>query len=137
MHTMINEAASKMPQMMDSMGHMMSHPVAKGAALAGAGYMARGVVSRSLFASPLLLLAAGVAGGVAAGYLLHQYRKEIVLAVSRAAGMSKDFALQQKENLADLMEEAKEQEAQAAQPPASAATPETPATPGAPETPVV
>jgi hypothetical protein len=118
MNTMMNEG------MMTSMGNMMSHPVAKGAAMAGAGYVARGVVTRSLFANPLVLLVAGVAGGVAAGYLLHQYRKEIVLAVSKAAGMGKDFALQQKENLADLMEEAKEKEAATAQP---AVTPEAPA----------
>jgi hypothetical protein len=38
--------------------------------------------------------------------------------------MGKDFALQQKENLADLMEEAKEKEAATAQP---AVTPEAPA----------
>ncbi|MFZ4538345.1 hypothetical protein [Propionivibrio sp.] len=135
MNTMINEAAGKMPQMMDSMSHMMSHPAAKGAAMAGAGYVARGIVTRSLFANPLLVLAVGVAGGVAAGYLLHQYRKEIVLAVSKAAGMSKDFALQQKENLADLMEEAKEQEAEAAQPATSVASPETPAATATPEAP--
>ncbi len=124
MNTMMNDAAHKMPQMMGSMSSMMSHPVAKSAAMAGAGYVARGIVTRSLFASPLVLLVAGVAGGVAAGYLLHQYRKEIVLAVSKATGMGKDFALQQKENLADLMEEAKEKEAATAQP---AVTPEAPA----------
>jgi hypothetical protein len=121
---MMNDAAHKMPQMMGSMSNMMSHPAAKSAAMAGAGYVARGIVTRSLFANPLVLLVAGVAGGVAAGYLLHQYRKEIVLAVSKATGMGKDFALQQKENLADLMEEAKEKEAAAAQP---VATPEAPA----------
>jgi hypothetical protein len=55
--------------------------------------------------------------------LVHKYRKEVVLAVSKASGMSRDFALQQKENLADLMEEAKEQEAQEATPVAEAAAP--------------
>jgi hypothetical protein len=108
---------------MGTMGHMLGHPVAQGAAMAGAGYVARGIVARSLFANPLTLLVAGVAGGVAAGYLLHKYRKEVVLAVSKASGMSRDFALQQKENLADLMEEAKEQEAQEATPVAEAAAP--------------
>ena len=125
MNTMLHEVAQKMPQMMGEgmkgamgtmgpMGQMLGHPVAQGAAMAGAGYRARGIVARSLFANPLTLLVAGMAGGVAAGYLLHKYRKEIVLAASQASGMSRDFALQQKENLADLMEEAKEQEAQAA-----------------------
>ncbi|MBV5276677.1 hypothetical protein JZU56_02265 [bacterium] len=108
---------------MGTMGQMLGHPVAQGAAMAGAGYVARGIVARSLFANPLTLLVAGVAGGVAAGYLLHKYRKEIVLAVSKASGMSRDFALQQKENLADLMEEAKEQEAQEAPPVAEPVAP--------------
>jgi hypothetical protein len=134
MNTMIHEVAQKMPQMMGegmrgsmgtmgTMGQMLGHPVAQGAAMAGAGYVARGIVARSLFANPLTLLVAGVAGGVAAGYLLHKYHKEIVLAVSKASGMSRDFALQQKENLADLMEEAKEQEAQEAPPVAEPAAP--------------
>jgi hypothetical protein len=133
MNTMMKEAAKQMPHMMGegmsgAMGQMMNNPLAQGAAMAGAGYAARGIVTRSLFANPLTLLVAGIAGGVAAGYVLHKYRKEIVLAVSKATGMSRDFALQQKENLADLLEEAKEQEAQSAQP----AQP-TPATPPAPE----
>ncbi|MBI4742902.1 MAG: hypothetical protein HY777_15445 [Betaproteobacteria bacterium] len=104
-----------------AMGHMMGNPLAQGAAMAGAGYMARGIVARSLFANPLTLLVAGIAGGVAAGYVLHKYRKEIVLAVSKASGMSRDFALQQKENLADLLEEAKETEAAQAAPAESTA----------------
>lgn len=131
MNTMIKEAAKQMPHMMGEgmsgglvggMGQMMNNPLTKGVAMAGAGYVARGIVTRSLFANPLTLLVAGIAGGVAAGYVLHRYRKEIVLAVSKATGMSRDFALQQKENLADLLEEAKEQEAQAAQPAAETAT---------------
>lgn len=120
MNTMIKEAAKQMPHMMGegmsgTMGQMMNNPLTKGVAMAGAGYVARGIVTRSLFANPLTLLVAGIAGGVAAGYVLHRYRKEIVLAVSKATGMSRDFALQQKENLADLLEEAKEQEAQSGQ----------------------
>lgn len=121
MKEMMNEST------MGAMGHMMSNPLAKGAAkgvaMAGAGYVARGVLGRSLLTSPLVVLAAGVA----AGYLLHTYRKEIVLAVSKATGMGKDFLLQQKESLADLVEEAKEQETVQAAP---AATP-----PAAPEAP--
>jgi len=49
-----------------------------------------------------------------AGFLLYRYRKEIALSVSRACGMSKDFVLQQKESLADLLEETREREADAA-----------------------
>ncbi|MCK7500028.1 MAG: hypothetical protein MZW92_64055 [Comamonadaceae bacterium] len=52
----------------------------------------------------------------AAGYFLHKYEKEIVLAVSKASGMGKDFILQQKENLEDIIEEAKEAEEKQATP---------------------
>ncbi len=119
MKEMMNEST------MGAMSHMMSSPVAKGAAMMGAGYAARGIVGRSLLTSPLVVLAAGVA----AGYLLHAYRKEIVLAVSKATGMGKDFLLEQKESLADLVAESKDQEAQEAAPAASEARPtgETPA----------
>jgi hypothetical protein len=43
----------------------------------------------------------------------------VVLAISKAIGMGKDFVMQQRENLDDLVAEAKETEAQAA--PAAAA----------------
>ena len=39
----------------------------------------------------------------------------IVLAATKAMGMGRDFALQQKEHLSDLVAEAQEQEAQPAQ----------------------
>ncbi|MBK7674232.1 MAG: hypothetical protein IPJ27_05395 [Candidatus Accumulibacter sp.] len=109
---MMNEGA------MGTLGHLMSKPVTQGAAT-GAAAAAGGVVGRTLLVNPLTLLAVGVAGGVVAGYLLHRYRKEIALTVSKACGIGKDFALQQKESLADLIEEAKENEARAAQPAAA------------------
>lgn len=114
MNMMMNEGT------MGALGHMMSKPVAQGAATSG-GVAAGGVVGRSLLLNPLTVLVVGVAGGVAAGYLLHRYRKEIVLAVSKACSIGKDFALQQKESLADLMEEAREREAGTAQPAGDAA----------------
>ena len=116
MNMMMNEGA------MGTLGHLMSKPVTQGAAAAGA------VVGRTLLVNPLTLLAVGVAGGVVAGYLLHRYRKEIALTVSKACGIGKDFALQQKESLADLIEEAKESEARAAQPAPAAAGVDAPAT---------
>lgn len=101
---MMDEAAKNMPQMMGS-----ASPVAKGAMMAAGGYVAgRSLLGGALLRNPLVLLAAGIA----AGYYLHKHQDEIVLALSKASGMGKDFLLQQKENLADLVEEAKEQEAQ-------------------------
>ena len=113
MNMMMNEGA------MGTLGHLMSKPVTQGAATGANAAAAGGVVGRTLLVNPLTLLAVGVTGGVVAGYLLHRYRKEIALAVSKACGIGKDFALQQKESLADLIEEAKESEARAAQPAAA------------------
>ena len=106
-------------EMMKQMPHMMGHPVAQGAMIAATGYAAtRALVGHSLLRNPLLLLAGGVAAGVAAGYLIHKHEKEIVLAISKAIGMGKDFVMQRRENLDDLVAEA-----QAATTPATAAEP--------------
>ncbi len=114
---MTEEMMKQMPHMMG--GAMMGNPLTQGAMMAATGFAAgRGLFGFGLLRNPLLLLA----GGLAAGYLLHKYEKEIVLAVSKASGMGKDFVLHQKENLEDLVAEAQESEAQQAQP-----TPDTPA----------
>jgi len=93
--------------------HMMGHPGVAGylaAAGLGASSVAagRGVLAR-LLRSPIVLLTAGFA----AGYLVHRYRKEIMLAVAKATDAGKDLWLQQKESLADLLAETKEAEEQA------------------------
>ncbi len=113
---MTEEMMRQMPHMMgggaSGMGSMMGHPLTQGAMMAATGFAAgRGLLGAGLLRNPLLLLA----GGLAAGYLLHKYEKEIVLAVSRATGLGKDFVLHQKENLEDLVAEAREAEARQAQ----------------------
>ncbi|WIM04805.1 MAG: hypothetical protein OHM77_08835 [Candidatus Nitricoxidivorans perseverans] len=113
---MMEEAAKHAAGQMSGtmMGNMMSNPMAHGAVMAATGFAAgRGILGAALFRNPLLLLAAGVA----AGYLLHRYEKEIVLAVTKATGMGKDFVLHQKENLNDLVAEAQATEARQATPP--------------------
>jgi hypothetical protein len=102
---MMGEAARHAPQMMSNMGQMMSHPMAGSAMLAAGGYAAgKGLLGSGLglMRNPLVFLAAGVA----AGYLLFKYEKEIVATVSKVTGMGKDFALHQQENLDDLIAEA-------------------------------
>ncbi|KAF0163939.1 MAG: hypothetical protein FD157_2618 [Rhodocyclaceae bacterium] len=112
-------------EMMKQGASMMSHPVAKGAMVAATGYAAtRALVGQGLLRNPLLLLAGGIAGGIAIGYLLHKHEKEVVLALSRAIGMGKDFVMQQRENLDDLVAEAKDTEAQAAAAPAAEPSPD-------------
>ena len=121
---MMNE--QMMNGMSQTMGQgmgMMGHPVAKGAMIAATGYTAGRALLPGMFRNPLLLLAGGIAGGIAAGYLLHKHEKEVMLAISKAIGMGKDFAMQQRENLDDLVAEAQETEARAAAAPAAAAEP--------------
>jgi len=118
MNTPMMEAARQAPQMMGSMmgnmGNMMSHPMAGSAMLAAGGYAAgKGLLGAGtgFLRNPLVLLAAGVA----AGYLIFKYEKEIVETAAKLTGMGKDFVLHQKENLDDLIAEGQ------------AATPATPA----------
>jgi hypothetical protein len=98
---MMGEAARHAPQMVNNMGQMMAHPMAGGAMLAAGGYAAGKGLLGGLLRAPLLFAAAGLA----AGYLLHKYEKEIVETVSKATGMGKDFMLHQKDNLDDLIAE--------------------------------
>ncbi|MEY3289836.1 MAG: hypothetical protein RLZZ419_2078 [Pseudomonadota bacterium] len=46
--------------------------------------------------------------GLVAGYLIYKYRKEIVSSATQAVDAGKDFVLQQKENLEDIVAESKE-----------------------------
>jgi hypothetical protein len=108
---MMEEAAKNAAPMMSGAHMMGGMSPAQGAMMAATGYVAgRGLLGGALLRNPWVLLALGVA----AGYLLHKYQDRIVLELSKAAGMGRDFVLQQKESLADLVEEAKEREAQQA-----------------------
>ena len=46
--------------------------------------------------------------GVATGYLVHKYRKEIIDSATQLTEKGKDFVLNQKENLEDMVAEYKE-----------------------------
>jgi hypothetical protein len=87
------------------------HNMARGAAATGAVATASNVAGRSFMSSivrhPVVLL--GI--GVAIGYTVHKYRKEIIESANRAAEKSKDFVLQQRENLEDLVAETQDKEA--------------------------
>lgn len=97
----------EMGEMMGNMGGMemmanMPMP-GKAAVAAAAAKPARSFLGR-LARHPLLVFGLGLA----AGYLVHKYRREIIAGVTRASEKSKDFVLQQKENLEDLVAECKE-----------------------------
>ncbi len=123
---MTEEMMKQMPHLMSSASHAMSNPLAKGAMAAAGGFAAgRGLLGPTLLRNPLTLLALGVAGGVVAGFVAFKYQKEIIEGLSKVSGMGKDFALQQKENLNDLMAEAEEKIS--ARPEVAPSAPETPA----------
>jgi hypothetical protein len=46
--------------------------------------------------------------GVAAGFFIHKYRKEIIAAANAASEKGRDFVLEQRENLADVIAETQE-----------------------------
>jgi hypothetical protein len=46
--------------------------------------------------------------GFAAGFIIHKYRKEIIDAGNAVTEKSKEFVLQQKENLGDILAECRE-----------------------------
>ncbi len=49
--------------------------------------------------------------GITAGYLVYKYRKSIISSASKVVDSGKDFVLQQKENLEDIVAETKEDHA--------------------------
>lgn len=54
---------------------------------------------------PVLVFGAGVVAGVC----VYKYRKQIISTANKAIDSSKDFVLQQKENLEDIVAESKEE----------------------------
>jgi hypothetical protein len=85
----------------------MSAEVAKGAAVTGAAVAATrtsGGFMSTLSKHPILVFGLGLA----AGYLIHKYRKEIIATATNVTEQGKDFVLQQRENLEDLVAECHE-----------------------------
>lgn len=118
---MINENMMKqMPHLMHQAGQLASKPASNGAMMAAGGLaLGRGLLGRAALPNPLALLALGAVGGIAAGFLLFKYQKEITEGLGKLGGMGKEFALNRKENLNDLMAEA-EEKLSGVQPPAAA-----------------
>lgn len=95
--------------MREGMGGMVNHGIAR-AAMAGAAASVGSHTRRSLmnwmFEHPWVVFGLGVA----AGYTIHKYRRKIIDAANRAAEKGKDFVLQQRENLEDIVAENRERE---------------------------
>ncbi len=87
-----------------SHSHAMGKQIMKGS-MASASVKSGGKLMSKLAKHPVLVFGLGMA----AGYVVYKYRKEIVSSVSKATDAGKDFVLQQKENLEDIVAETKEE----------------------------
>ncbi|MEY2701217.1 MAG: hypothetical protein RIQ52_1972 [Pseudomonadota bacterium] len=91
-------------------GHAMTqHAVTAakvvGMAAAGSATAHSGGIMKTLTRNPLIVFAAGVA----AGFFIHKYRKEIIASASSISDAGRDYMMHQKENLEDLLEEQREE----------------------------
>jgi len=84
-------------------GETLVKGVFMGIVISGVTHASKSITS-ALIKHPLALFS----GGLAAGYLAHKYRKEIIIVGNRTAKESKNFLLRQKENLLDLVAESRE-----------------------------
>ncbi|MCK5831025.1 MAG: hypothetical protein KAH20_12070 [Methylococcales bacterium] len=85
-------------------GHAMGKQIVKGS-MASATVQSGGKIMAKLTKHPVLIFGLGVV----AGYAVYKYRKDIISSVEKATDASKDFVLQQKENLEDIVSETKEE----------------------------
>ena len=91
----------------NSTGELIVMSVATAVAATAIFESGRGVIV-TISRHPLIVLGLGIA----AGYLTHKYRKELVRITSKTAEQSKDFILQQKQNIKDLIVDVKDNEEQ-------------------------
>ncbi|QJD29313.1 hypothetical protein [Methylococcus geothermalis] len=106
MEGMMNHGAMQGARHLVQSSHNVA-AVAKGAAVgaaATAGTHAGRSLFKRVFTHPLVLFGLGMA----AGYYIHKYRKEIIGSAMSIAEGGKDFVLQQRENLEDLLAERQE-----------------------------
>jgi hypothetical protein len=110
-HAAMGHGTTGMASMMEHAGGS-AHAMAKitqhagtaaGVAVASSTPVRKGFMS-ILTRHPLLVFGLGVA----AGYYAHKYRKEIIESATLVTEKGKDFVLNQKENLEDLVAECKE-----------------------------
>lgn len=86
---------------------MLTKGVAATGAAAAAGSHSLKVVTGRILNHPLIMFGLGLT----LGYAIHKYRKEIIGSANRVAERGKDFVLQQRENLEDLIAEGPDSEA--------------------------
>ena len=86
-----------------SHGHTIAKAVTGAVAVSTGKKTGRGMMSQ-LAKHPWALLGIGLVGG----YMIHKYRKNIIGCANGLGDKSKDFVMQQKENLEDIVAETKQ-----------------------------
>jgi hypothetical protein len=94
----------EMMKEMNKTGDSMGKQIAKGS-LASATIHTGGKLMSKAVKHPVLVFGLGVVAGI----LVYKYRKEIISGDIKVGESGKDFVLQQKENLEDLVAETKEE----------------------------
>jgi hypothetical protein len=84
-------------------GDSMSKEIFKGSIASAVVYSGSKIMSIAI-KNPVVVFGLGLASG----FLIHKYRKEIIASTTKVVDAGKDFVLQQKENLEDLVAETKE-----------------------------
>ncbi len=85
--------------------HEVSTTLMKGAVMSAGAQTGKTIMSK-ITKHPLLLI--GI--GMVAGYYIHKHRNDIISSVTSIGDKGKDFVLQQKENLEDIVAESKEKD---------------------------
>ena len=86
-----------------SKGELVVKGVATAVAASAIIQSGKGIIS-TLARHPFVMFGLGIA----AGYLTHKYRKEIISITSKTTEQSRDFVLRQKENLKELLAESQD-----------------------------
>ena len=84
-------------------GHSIGKDIAKGT-MVGAIVKTGGKLMSNATKHPVVVFGLGIV----AGYVIYKYRKDIISNTNKVVGAGKDFVQHQKENLEDIVAEAKE-----------------------------
>ena len=92
-----------LPAASGHLGNLAKGAAATGTLVAVSSHNTRQGVVKTLLRNPLVMFGLGLA----AGFLIHKYRREIIDTATRVGEQGRDFVLQQRENLEDLVAECK------------------------------
>jgi hypothetical protein len=100
---MTSKAVKKVHDTVQHSGDSMSKEIFKGSIASAVVYSGSKVMSIAV-KNPVVVFGLGLVSG----FLIHKYRKDIIASTTKVVDAGKDFILQQKESLEDLVAETKE-----------------------------